>query len=138
MIDRARWLDALKENAFERAGEEGETAGFHIPQLGSLVLHEEGQAASLMRLVCEDVVRDAEELTTRAQRLEEYACKLALQGEREGGAEGGYLPLYASATPSGRLVANFCACSPFDETDEALMTLHRFLNDNPLSCETVR
>ena len=138
MIDRERWLEALKASVFDETDFETETAGFHIPHLGSLVLHEEESArgeASLMRLVSEEAARDTEELLTQAQRLDDYARNIASEA---GLQEGFALPLYASVTPNGRVVANFCACSPFDETDEAVAALHKFLQDNPLDGEVVR
>ncbi len=138
MIDRQRWVEGMRDRLCEDAGfdTDTETAGFHIPQRGSLVLHE-GETASLMRLVSEQATHDTEELLGQAQRLDEYARNLAQRSEA---GEGLSLPLslYASATPSGRLVANFCACSPFDETDEALATLDTFLHDNPLEGEQAR
>ena len=148
MIDRGRWVEAMRERLCEDADfdADAETAGFHIPQRGSLVLHEE-ETASLMRLVSEEAAHDTEELLMQAQRLDEYARNLAQRSEAGGEAgeagEAGEdlslpLSLYASATPSGRLVANFCACSPFDETDEALAALDKFLHDNPLEGEAVR
>ena len=152
MIDKARWLEALRVRLGEDAEADFETAGFHIPQHGSLVLHEE-ETTSLIRLVSEEAAHDAEELTMQAQRLDEYAYnlvdakKMTKEGARgrardrardRASAEGGALPLYASATPNGRLVANFCAASPFDETDEALATLDRFFADNPLGLELAR
>ena len=147
MIDRERWLEAMRERLGEDAGGQAEVAGFHIAERGSLVLHDEetagltargaagvaagaaGETASLMRFVCEEAARDTEELLEQAQRLDAYAHTLALKGEGEGLP----LPIYASATPNGRVVANFCACSPFDETDEAVAMLDRFLQDNPLN-----
>ncbi len=154
MIDRERWLEAWKarlaQNKAEGKNESSagapssdfETAGFHIPQHGSLVLHE-GESvdstASLMRLVSEEAARDDEELTRQAQRLDAYAHKLARTRELgRAGDDGGVLPLYASATPGGRLVVNFCATSPFDETDDALAALDRFLTSNPLGGEVAR
>ena len=145
MIDRERWLEAMRERLGEDAGGQAEVAGFHIAERGSLVLHDEetagltargaagaaGETASLMRFVCEEAARDTEELLEQAQRLDAYAHTLALKGEGEGLPLP--LPIYASATPNGRVVANFCACSPFDETDEAVAMLDRFLQDNPLN-----
>ena len=140
MIDKERWLEAMRERLGEDAGGQAEVAGFHIAERGSLVLHDEetagltaggaaGETASLMRFVCEEAARDTEELLEQAQLLDAYAHTLALKGEGEGLP----LPIYASATPNGRVVANFCACSPFDETDEAVAMLDRFLQDNPLN-----
>ncbi len=155
MIDRERWLEALKGSPTEDT--EG-AMGFHLPPHGSLVLHEEeargeamggrgagreagrgageGGEATLMRLVCEEATRDTAELLMQARKLDEYVR--ARKSNREGGEEGLSLPLYASATPNGRLVVNFCACSPFDETLEAVAALDRFLADNPLGVEATR
>ena len=144
MIDRQRWLEVMQGRLSEQADEHGETAGFHIPQHGSLVLHnslsagEAGETAQLMRLVSNEPLHDKEELVAQAQKLEAYACTLEAKREKGMDMEGCALPLYASATPNGRLVANFCACSPFDESEEAVAALDRFLADDPLGSEEAR
>ncbi len=70
--------------------------------------------ARLMRVVYEEAPQDPLALLDAADAIEQYAEKAELP-----------LPIYASATPSGRLVANVCAFASFDETSEAVECLHK-------------
>ena len=83
--------------------------------------------ANLMRIVFDEVPKDAQKntlpLLDMADAIESFAEQNPLLLP---------LPIYASSTPSGRLVANVCAFSAFDETRDAIECLLKITQKTPL------
>ncbi len=116
MIDPERWAKAL---GLKDAG-----IGVNIAEIATAILHKSensnSTSANIMRLVYTEPPSDINALLKEADAIETYAEKLEL-------------PLYASCTPNGRLVANICAFASFDETDEVIECLHKITSENRLN-----
>ena len=137
MIEPEKWAQMLNAKLAD-AGAGGEATasatelefGVTIAEIATAMLHENtfeqsetsGQAnAKLMRVVFNEAPKDPIALLEAAEGIEHYAEKQNLP-----------LPIYASSTPSGRLVANVCAFSSFDETSDAIECLLKITQKTPL------
>ena len=147
MIERERWAQlllnapsggGLADTTEQKSGRQSAaTIGVCIEGIATAVLHQDEHGgdyeqlgasnemnarmnARLMRIVFDEVPKDALDLLEVAESIELYAEQEALP-----------LPLYASSTPSGRLVVNVCAFASFDETSEAIECLQKITQKSP-------